>query len=50
MDMGVGGSSGASWTFDIKKRVMFHKRIKRVSGSHIYLGFKVGDSKYPTVK
>ena len=23
MDMGIGGSSGASWTFDIKKRVMF---------------------------
>lgn len=21
MDMGIGGSSGASWTFDIKKRV-----------------------------
>jgi AP-3 complex subunit mu len=22
MDMGIGGSSGASWTFDIKKRVI----------------------------
>jgi len=33
MDVGLGGSSGASWTFDIKKK-----------------GFKVGNSKCPTVK
>ena len=23
MDVGIGGSSGASWTFDIKKRVCY---------------------------
>jgi hypothetical protein len=28
MDMGIGGSSGASWTFDIKKRVMFFFKQK----------------------
>ena len=37
MDMGIGGSSGASWTFDIKKRVMFYRRTNRVSGSHFFI-------------
>ena len=30
MDMGIGGSSGASWAFDVKKRVMFYKSANRV--------------------
>ena len=53
MDMGIGGSSGASWTFDIKKRVyVLQKELKQVPDLifHISTGLKVGDSKYPTVK
>jgi hypothetical protein len=52
MDMGIGGSSGASWAFDIKKRAC----LQELNGdalpdlSFIYLGFEVGDCNCPTVK
>ena len=34
MDVGIGGSSGASWTFDIKKRVCFTRELNKFPGSH----------------
>ena len=39
MDVGLGGSSGASWTFDIKKRVYIFTRTQRGwnFGSHLHI-------------